>query len=140
MVGFDHSEDRDFFDELFADLGGVEKFSHMFDFRPSKMKRSEFDSQIMSKLKELYGDVCVLNLIDGCSNKAEHVDHFIPLQSNNLNKSIRNLKGDGRKKVPQQSFGSNHIDNLVPACAKCNMHKKNNIPSKVLINKVLGER
>ncbi|MBK7431316.1 MAG: HNH endonuclease [Bacteroidetes bacterium] len=47
------------------------------------------------------------------------------------------LKG---KKVATQSFGSNHIDNLVIACANCNNHKKHRILRRAKFLKNLNER
>ncbi|MBK6989183.1 MAG: hypothetical protein IPH33_13745 [Bacteroidetes bacterium] len=55
------------------------------------------------------------------------IDHLIPLSTNQLNKSLRKLAPVKGKKVATQSFGSNHIDNLVIACASCNNHKKHRI-------------
>jgi 5-methylcytosine-specific restriction endonuclease McrA len=38
------------------------------------------------------------------------------------------MKTELGKKVPAQSFGSNHMDNLVLACEKCNREKFNQLP------------
>ena len=40
---FEFKGDKDYFDELFSDLGGVHNHIHHFDFRDPKDKRDEFN-------------------------------------------------------------------------------------------------
>lgn len=143
MIDFEFSQDKEFFDELFNELGGVEKFPELFDFSNPKAKRDDFSKirdQVFLKLKSQFGDVCMLKSHRDCSQRAENVDHFIPLQSNVLNKQIRKMERDLPKKVPQQSFGSNHELNLVLACARCNGNKLNKFPSKEMLLRVLIQK
>jgi len=140
MLNFDFSEDRDFFQDLFDSIGGVDKFEDLFDFADPSEKRKAFSSirnQVYEELVAEHGDVCMLKYHADCSDKAEQVDHLIPLSSNNLNKSIRKIKGLNGKKTPTQSFGSNNRRNFVISCARCNAAKKNNLPSKNLIQRLL---
>ena len=141
MLKFEHPEDRDFFQDLFESIGGVDKFEDLFDFADPSEKRKAFSSirnQVYDELVAEYGDVCMLRYHADCSDKAEQVDHLIPLSSNNLNKSIRKIKGVNGKKTPTQSFGSNKKRNFVISCARCNAAKKNNLPNAELINWILG--
>ena len=141
MLKFEFQEDRDFFQDLFESLGGVDKFEDLFDFADPSEKRKAFGSirnRVYEELVAEYGDVCMLKYHAECNDKAEQVDHLIPLSSNNLNKSIRKIKGVNGKKTPTQSFGSNGKRNFVISCARCNAAKKNNLPSAELINKILG--
>jgi 5-methylcytosine-specific restriction endonuclease McrA len=55
------------------------------------------------------------------------LDHLIPLSSNELNKRLRALPRVGKAKVARQSFGSNHADNLILACKRCNAFKKHRL-------------
>lgn len=61
---------------------------------------------------------------------------MIPLASNVLNKELRGIKGQGGKKTPSQSFGSNHPSNFVLACRRCNALKKNRMPMKETLERV----
>lgn len=103
----------------------------MFDFRPSAVKRKEFNlmrNKIFKKLVLKYGEKCQLNIHPDCSREEKFdVDHFIPLASNKLNKILRKLKPEVGKKVLSQSFGSNDISNLKIACKRCNSFKKHKI-------------
>lgn len=131
---FDYPEDKSFFIKLLG-AGSEEEFdlgcSKLFDFREPAAKRAEFNS----KRKDLYRLItsqrenrCQLKLLPDCEvDKNLVLDHMIPLSSNELNKKLRNMKAPEGKKVPSQSFGSNHPDNLLLACTKCNNHKKHRI-------------
>lgn len=68
------------------------------------------------------------------------IDHLIPLSTNKLNKELRNLKPDKFKKVISQSFGSNHMDNLIIACNNCNNHKKHRILDRNKLLEILTEK
>jgi len=70
-------------------------------------------------------------------NSGINVDHLIPLATNKLNKELRNLKAEPGRKVKSQSFGSNHIDNLIIACADCNNYKKHRIIERAKIQSIL---
>lgn len=127
---FEHPEDREFFlnflahgnEQLFE-----EKYSQYFDFRNSEIKRKEFNSirnDIYNKFVSERGLSCQLKISEDCSKSGRFaIDHFVPLQGNELNKHLRGMKRTGIAKVPAQSFGSNHIDNLLLACSECNRAK-----------------
>lgn len=136
---FDHQEDRQYFDTVLQDVGGVDANSHLFDFRAPEQKRRKFNAirdSVFASLKQRYGSGCRLNGHEDCSGVGTVVDHLIPLSSNVLNKSIRGMKATAKKKAPTQSFGSNHSDNFVLACRRCNDFKKSKIPTSELINDI----
>ncbi len=140
---FDHQEDHEHFDGVLRDIGGVESNTHLFDFRDPHMKRKEFDrvrDSIFAELKHQYGSGCQLGCHEDCSEVGTVVDHLIPLSSNVLNKSIRGMRATFEKKAPTQSFGSNHPDNFVLSCRRCNAFKSNKIPTPELINHILRQR
>jgi len=141
MIEFEYEEDRIFFDDLFDEIGGVEEYSELFDFSDPSIKREAFNkirNQVFDELRNKFGDVCMLKYHDDCNNSAEQVDHLIPLSSNVLNKSLRNMKGEKGKKVATQSFGSNQKMNFVLACARCNSAKKHRIPNAELLARCIG--
>lgn len=84
------------------------------------------------------GNICELKVHADCTNKAEQVDHIISLSSNELNKKLRKIKGENGKKTPTQSFGSNNYVNFALACKRCNAFKKNAIPSKEVLIRLLN--
>ena len=134
---FDHSEDRDHFDTVLENLGGVDANSHLFDFRDPDLKRKEFNAirdAVYAELKRRYGTSCQLRCHEDCGSVGTVVDHLIPLSSNVLNKKLRGMKATADKKAPTQSFGSNHPDNFVLACRRCNAFKQSKIPTADLIN------
>jgi len=131
---FQHPEDKRFFIDLLAD-GDENKFDKkypaLFDFRDPKIKRREFNkirNEVYKKLSARCGEKCQLECHPDCSkiNKF-HIDHRIPLSTNELNKKLRNMKRVDWRKVPAQSFGSNDIENLIIACSRCNAYKKHRI-------------
>lgn len=131
---FEYPEDEIFFADLLA-KGDIKKlhtnFKHLFDFRSPKVKRDEFNKlkkQIYKTLIARDGEKCKLCIHPDCSKeRIFECDHIIPLSSNELNKTLRQMKRTLYKKVPAQSFGSNHIDNLMIACKRCNAFKKHRI-------------
>ena len=140
---FEFQEDYEFFDELLESLGGIECHQSLFDFRNPYIKRNEFNKtreEIFNELVKTNGNVCQLRCHPECTNIADELDHLIPLSSNVLNKSLRNLKGKSGKKVPAQSFGSNRKSNLVLACKRCNAFKKHRMPSVDFLEKILSNR
>ncbi len=142
MLSFEYPEDRDYFVSLLA-KGNEQlfelRYAHFFDFRDPLIKRKEFNTRrnrLFERLMQQYGLSCRLKLHPDCSKvKKYDIDHVVPLATNELNKRIRHIKRTDKKKVPAQSFGSNHIDNLVIACKRCNAFKKHRIiiPPSVLI-------
>lgn len=135
-------EDRQFFKNLLGTEGEEDflKFYTLFDFRPPAVKRAEFNKQrnrIFAELEKYHGKHCMLNyeLCDPSSGFA--VDHLIPLSTNKLNKELRQLKAETGKKVATQGFGSNHLDNLVIACTKCNNHKKHRFLESEKLREIL---
>lgn len=121
----------------------IENFRTLFDFRPPNKMRREFNiskNEILEKLLARHGCNCMLGM--GCCNLESVVtlDHLIPLSTNQLNKELRNLQPEKGKNVKSQSFGSNHIDNLIIACADCNKHKKHRILNQEKITKILIEK
>lgn len=144
---FDHPEDRTYFAALLCD-GDEQKlmprFGHCFDFRDPMLKRAEFDAQkksLMPLMIERYGRSCMLQYPKICEGSEKLLlDHFIPLSSNKLNKTLRSLSALKGKKVQTQSFGANHPDNFVLACPRCNAFKMNKIPDAELLARVTAAK
>lgn len=134
MNNFEYKADYEYFLNKLAH-GDAElfesKFLRLFDFRDPKIKRAEFNknrNKFLDILVKKYGLVCQLKLHGDCSLIKEFsVDHYIPLSTNKLNHELRHLKAEKGKKVVAQSFGSNDIENLRIACARCNSFKKHRI-------------
>lgn len=133
MLKFQHPEDRAFFQQLLGSED-LQAFHLMFDFRSSNIKRREFATLRQGSVAELvrrFGESCMLHFAPDCDSLSGLViDHLIPLSSNKLNKHLRRIgayrTASGKlKKVTTQSFGSNHISNLVLACRNCNSFKQN---------------
>src|SRR5262245_13000557 len=131
---FKYPEDRKYFANLLA--GGDEKrldreFSDYFDFREPTIKRLEFNKmrrKFLADLIEKNGEVCHWHAHLDCSKeKIWELDHIIPLKTNELNKKLRGMIRVSNRKVPSQSFGSNHPKNLVLSCKRCNAFKKHRI-------------
>jgi 5-methylcytosine-specific restriction endonuclease McrA len=130
-ISFQYPEDRTFFEELLIgeriDLT-ITDFYHLFDFRSPSEKRNEYNrirKDRFAELKQHNGLVCLLGL-DCCDPDSGFViDHLIPISTNKLNKQLRLQQAERGKKVKTQSFGSNHIDNMIIACRKCNGRKMN---------------
>ncbi len=110
-----------------GNIKALEKnYANLFDFRNSSIKRKDFNAHKREWFQILCGrahGICQI-----CkSAKGTEIDHFIPIASNILNKKFRNMrpvKFDGRlHKVPSESYGSNHLDNLRLACKPCNRKK-----------------
>jgi len=140
---FTYIEDDLYFENLFSSLGGISSNMKLFDFRPLEVKRKEFNkirNNIHDELTRKHGLICQLRCHPDCSDSPDQIDHLIPLSSNSLNKKLRKIKGTNGKKTPQQSFGSNHTENFVLACKRCNAFKKNNLPSIELIQKIYENR
>lgn len=139
---FEYSEDLVFFDGLLSEIGGVSAWQHLFDDRDPAKKRREFGrfrNLVFEKLIEKVGNICQLRCHEDCINKAEEVDHLVPLKTNVLNKELRALSGIGGKKVPSLSYGSNDPANLILSCKRCNAFKKHRMPSKETITRILLE-
>lgn len=142
MHQFEHPEDQIYFEELFlkeGKVGTIEDFMHLFDFREYSVKRNEFRrvrKERFQVLQNQYGLVCMLQM-ECCEPRSGYVlDHVIPIYTNELNKRIRRLKPEPGKKVKSQSFGSNHVDNLVLACNSCNNHKKHLLLDKEKLSEI----
>ena len=136
---FDNPEDKDHFDYVLQDIGGVDSNSHLFDFHAPDLKRREFNAirdAFFAELSRRYGAGCQLRCHDDCGGVGTVVDHLIPLSSNVLNKTLRGMKASANKKAPTQSFGSNHMDNFVLSCRRCNAFKQSKIPTADLINSI----
>tara|TARA_R110002020_G_scaffold52867_3_gene148301 strand:+ start:103 stop:549 length:447 start_codon:yes stop_codon:yes gene_type:complete len=132
MIKFEYPEDQLYFEKLLLHNGfsNIMDFANMFDFRLPEIKRKEFNrirNNRLEELKSIHGLRCMLNLHCCDLSSGVAVDHLIPISTNKLNKVLRNLKAEKGKKVKTQSFGSNHIDNLVIACNNCNNYKKHRI-------------
>lgn len=138
---FEYAGDREFFDDLLREIGGVDRNAELFDFRDPDIKRKEFgkirNALIASMIQEK-GNICELQWSENCKGVAEHIDHTIPLKTNKLNK-LRGLLPEKRKKVKSQSFGSNSPRNLILACANCNNAKKHQFMSKEQIGAALKQ-
>ena len=123
---FEFAEDKIFFKKLLGEEY-FEKYKTLFDFRPVDIKRKDFSAvrnKIFEELVSRYGLSCMLHFKVCDSNSGFAVDHLLPLSTNQLNKKLRRIKPERGKKVRTQSIGSNHWDNLVIACNKCNGYKK----------------
>jgi hypothetical protein len=129
MIKFDNPEDKLFFEKLFCRSGElIETYASYFDFRVPRIKKEEFDQirdQLTTTMTQKLGDHCALSFHHICNpDSGMVVDHYIPLSSNELNKNLRKMKPSQYKLVPVQSFGSNHIDNLILVCENCYRHRK----------------
>lgn len=139
MNDFTYLEDKVFFIELLAhgDEALFEtKFARLFDFRDPQIKRKEFNAirnAVYAKLIARYGPVCQLKVHPDCTkDKQFHVDHMIPLSSVILQRKLRGMKNNPDGTKPKSlSYGSNHPDNLLLACARCNSFKKHRLFSKI---------
>ena len=145
MLGFHYKEDQEFFEKILLhdNFHDIIDFKEMFDFRNPDIKRKEFNkirNQKLEILKVKHGLKCMLNF--GCCDfeSGIAVDHLIPLSTNKLNKELRNMKAIKGKKVKTQSYGSNHLDNLIIACSNCNNHKKHRILDRENIISILREK
>lgn len=134
MNGFQYKSDYNFFLNKLAKGDALlfeRKFLKMFDFRSPLVKRKEFNlirNKVFKELVGKYGKKCQLKIHPDCSKEEKFdVDHYVPLSTNQLNKSLRDLKPKVGKKVASQSFGSNDISNLRIACKRCNSFKKHKI-------------
>ena len=145
MIQFEHSEDKKYFEKhlLTKEKPSIEDFKAFFDFRPTGIKRAEFNhcrKDILSQLIKRHGKKCMLAMECCDLDSGLAIDHLIPLSTNKLNKELRNLKPDRHKKVRSQSFGSNHLDNLIIACNRCNSHKKHRLLDREKILEILTEK
>lgn len=143
MIPFEHAEDRIFFERLLLTkkIKGLEDYKTLFDFRPPAIKRTEFNQcrkKNLSQLIKQNGKKCMLEL--ECCDLVSGIviDHLIPLSTNKLNKELRNMKPVKGRKVRSQSFGSNHLDNLIIACSKCNNRKKHRFLGREHLQKILS--
>jgi len=143
-VTFEHPEDQRFFRDLLCEEGeALEKYAPLFDLRDMTKKRREFQAARPSLLKILrtkHGTGCMLQYSEACTGGrgALTIDHLIPLSSNKLNKEIRHVAPLPGRKVPGQSFGSNHLANLVLACATCNGAKKHRLLARAELRRLLA--
>lgn len=142
MIDFEYPEDKLFFERLLINgtKTRIENFQNYFDFRNPIEKRKEFNSKrksVLNQLVERHGLNCMLRL--GCCDmkSGTAIDHLIPLSTNKLNKQLRQVVPQIGRKVPSQSYGSNHIDNLIIACSNCNNHKKHKILDSEQMNEIL---
>ncbi|PHN07818.1 hypothetical protein [Flavilitoribacter nigricans] len=143
MMNFEFPEDQIYFEKLLIETDhplSILHFTSLFDFRDPALKRKAFSrirNSVFSTLVEEFGLVCMLQL-EGCAAESGFaVDHLIPLSTNKLNKELRTIVPPKGKKVPAQSFGSNHIDNLIIACNKCNGHKKHRLLERAQLLSIL---
>lgn len=145
-MNFQHPEDQAYFEQLLTGADptlSIHHFASLFDFRDPVIKRKEFNrirDSVFSTLVDRYGLVCKLQL-DVCDPESGFaVDHLIPLSTNKLNKMLRSITPLKGKKVPAQSFGSNHLDNLVIACNRCNNRKKHRLLERERLMRILIEK
>lgn len=142
-IGFDYFEDMLFLQDLFKIDFSQERFRELLDFRTPEDKRKDFSSirdKILKQLIESEGDKCQLKYECCDLTSGYNVDHFIPLSSNILNKSLRKIKPEKGKKVKTQSFGSNHPNNLIVSCKNCNSFKKHRFPEQKEVENFLSLR
>lgn len=127
-----NNEDKKYFIKVLKSTEkDFKKYENLFDFRSPLLKRQEFNKiqkRVFRDLVKKYGLNCQLKLHQDCSKlKKFNIDHIIPLATNELNKKLRKMRPQNGKKVPAQSFGSNHPKNLILACSRCNAYKKHRI-------------
>jgi 5-methylcytosine-specific restriction endonuclease McrA len=142
---FKYEEDEYFFKDLFNTSNKeTYTFDHFFDFRNPHVKRKAFNrmkKKLYNDMIELYGERCMLSYDNICDPESGFVlDHIIPISTNTLNKVLRDMKAQPGKKVPSESYGSNHMDNLAIVCNRCNGHKKNRLLSKKDFHRVLSSK
>ena len=145
MIRFEYPEDRKYFEKLLLtkEKSSLEDFKTFFDFRSSAIKRSEFNKcrrDILYQLINQNDEKCMLALECCDPSSGITIDHLIPLSTNKLNKGLRHMKPVKGKKVRSQSFGSNHLDNLIIACKKCNGRKKHGFLSRESLLKILSDK
>jgi 5-methylcytosine-specific restriction endonuclease McrA len=134
---FIYVEDQFWFEVLLMD---IQQYQLLFDFRNPIEKRNEYkqlrNKILAEKIKE-HGIICQLQYQGVCDvSSGITLDHVIPLSSNVLNKALRGMKPNQGKKVPAESYGSNHPHNLILACMACNAHKKHRMPNREEIIKL----
>lgn len=142
---FQYTEDQEYFYKLLCDVEeDISNYTTLFDFRPLHVKRQEFNaqrSQLITQLTAQHGRVCQLRFPNYCDmGSGVTIDHLIPLSSNKLNKELRHLSSNPGRKVPSQSFGSNHVNNMIIACRKCNNHKKHRFLERQQIKQILATK
>ena len=130
-MSFKYKNDEMFFKKMLEFLN-IDTFLTLFDFSEPIEKRKEFN-----KIKKKFYDQLMLKQQGECYlafnsicdvSKGYQIDHMIPLSTNILNKNLRNLKStDKNKKVQSESYGSNHINNLILTCKSCNQNKKHKL-------------
>jgi 5-methylcytosine-specific restriction endonuclease McrA len=130
-MNFKYKNDEMFFKKMLEFLN-IDTFLTLFDFSEPIEKRKEFN-----KIKKKFYDQLMLKQQGECYlafnsicdvSKGYQIDHIIPLSTNILNKNLRNLKStDKNKKVQSESYGSNHINNLILTCKSCNQNKKHKL-------------
>lgn len=134
---FEYPEDEQLFASILCD-GDKKKlkdqFMFQFDFNDPATKRNAFDKLkgiMMTEVLKSKEKRCELKLVSDCNDEKLVLDHMIPLSSNELNKHLRKMSAPSGKKVPSQSFGSNHPSNLILACEACNNFKKHRFIRKI---------
>ncbi len=142
---FQYPEDKAYFVALLCEEGeSLATYATLFDFRPLAMKRQDFQAQratLLQQLRAIYGGRCQLQFPERCNiDSGITIDHIIPLASNKLHKEVRGMFGTPGKKVPSQSFGSNHINNLIIACRACNNAKKHRLLERHILKQLLGTK
>jgi 5-methylcytosine-specific restriction endonuclease McrA len=140
---FRHEADRRFLETLLCRQGeSLAAYGEMFDFRPHRAKRGEFDRLRDARRRELievHGAVCQLRFSPRCTGTPDTIDHLISLATNVLNKA-RGVQAIPGRKVVSQSLGSNHIHNLALACNNCNGHKKHRFLTRDQMRRILDAK
>ena len=136
-MNFKYPEDEQFFASILCD-GDKKKlkdqFMFQFDFSDPVSKRKAFGKLKKMMMAEVLKDRkrrCELKLAPDCKDQGLVLDHMVPLASNELNKHLRKMSAPSGKKVPSQSFGSNHPSNFISACEACNNFKKHRFIKKI---------
>lgn len=143
---FDHPDYVRHFERLMCDEGEtLDRYSVFFDLRPFAEKRREFGAKRAAAFVELerrYGRRCQLAFAQDCTpDQPAAVDHIIPLASARLNKEIKGApKTLNGKKAPNESFGSNALENLCLACQPCNSLKHTKFLDRARLRAILVER
>jgi hypothetical protein len=79
---FEYPDDREYFEDLFSEVGGLTQNSVHFDFRDPDEKRREFNrirNRIFEELESMHGSDCQLKCHFECEGVSTQVDHLTGL-------------------------------------------------------------
>ncbi len=111
MIPFEFETDHEFFAQLLCREGEtLDDYAELFDFDPPAVKRAAFAKirgDILRQRLAEDGEVCQLRIHAQCDVATGlHIDHVIPLSTNQLNKLLLGLRHQscpGRRPQPRAS-------------------------------------